>query len=87
MLLWILETPEGGVTLRDFWRQAWLNAKSRELAKEDFSERDRPTEEDHELHVVDKLCAYCGKVISASQPARLVGENDWVHEDCHRPRN
>jgi hypothetical protein len=73
--------------MRGFWRQAWLNAKSRALAKEDFSERDRPTGEDHELHVVGKVCAYCGTVISAAEPARLVGENDWVHKDCHRPRN
>jgi hypothetical protein len=87
MLLWIPRTPEGGAMLGGFWRQAWLNAKSRALAKEDFSQYDEPTAEDHELHVVGKVCAYCGKVISAAQPARRVGDDDWAHEDCHRPRN
>jgi hypothetical protein len=75
-----------------FWRglaQAWIDAKSRDLAEQDFGERDgdRPKGEDHELHAAGQVCAYCGRVISASQPARLVGENDWAHKDCHKPRN
>lgn len=62
-----------------------MNEETRGLAKADFNERDKSTGEDHELHMAGKVCAYCGKVISASQPARLVGENDWVHDDCHSP--
>lgn len=66
-----------------------LDAISRDLAEEDFGdgEDEKPPSEDHEMHVAGKVCTYCGKVISASQPARLVGEGDWVHEDCHRPRD
>jgi hypothetical protein len=66
-------------------QQLIMNLESQELANADVSERDRPTGEDHELHVEGKICAYCGKVIQASQPARLAGEHDWVHEGCHKP--
>jgi hypothetical protein len=63
-----------------------MNAESRALAKADFNERDGPTGQDHELHVAGKICAYCGKVISALQPARLAGDGDWVHDVCRKPR-
>jgi hypothetical protein len=68
-------------------QQTYLDGQSRELANADFSEPDRPTAADHELHVAGKVCAYCGEVISASQPARLAGESDWVHDSCHKPRD
>ena len=47
-----------------FWRglaQAWIDAKSRDLAEQDFGERDgdRPKGEDHELHAAGQVCAYC----------------------------
>jgi hypothetical protein len=72
-----------------FWgvaAQTAINIESTELATADFAERDRPTGEDHELHVEGKVCAYCGTAILASQPARLAGEGNWVHEGCHKPR-
>ena len=73
-----------------FWRglrQVRLDAESCELAEEDFSERDRLTGEDHELHAAGKVCAYCGKVISGSQTARLAGKNRprGNHWDPKRP--
>jgi hypothetical protein len=66
--------------------QTAMNIESAELAKADFTEHDRPTGEDHELHVEGKVCAYCGKAILAAQPARLTGADEWVHEGCHKPR-
>ena len=62
-------------------------AESLELAEADFSKRDTAPGEDHDLHVEGKVCAYCGKEISASQPARLVGDGLWAHDDCHKPRH
>jgi hypothetical protein len=39
------------------------------------------------MHVAGKVCAFCGEGIPASEPARLVGERDWVHDNCHRPHD
>ena len=62
-----------------------LNYESQELADKDFSQDDRPSGADHELHVAGKVCVCCGEVISALQPARRVGENSWAHDTCHKP--
>jgi hypothetical protein len=76
--------------MRFFWgwpSRALLDFESSDLAEEDFSETERPTGEDHELHAAGKICAYCGQLIAASEPARRTGENDWVHGGCHKPRD
>jgi hypothetical protein len=82
----VAELLEAVVSILGYGEQAAMNVESRLLADADFTEQDRPTGEDHELHVAGKICAYCGKEINASQPARLAGEHDWVHEGCRKPR-
>lgn len=36
----------------------------------------------HYAHATGRDCPRCGKVIEASQPARRVGDADWVHDMC-----
>jgi hypothetical protein len=45
-----------------------------------------PATEDHALHAAGQRCSYCGKVITAEEPARLAGDDTWVHDSCHKPR-
>lgn len=59
-----------------------LAAKAEKLARTDFSERDRPTGEDHPLHVAGGTCQKCGRPIEPGQAARLRGKDDWVHDMC-----
>jgi hypothetical protein len=70
-----------------FLFQSAFRAKIRQLEATDFSEQDRPVTEDHELHAAGQRCVYCGNLIAASEPARLVGDGDWVHDSCHKPRH
>lgn len=36
----------------------------------------------HYAHATGRECPRCGTVIEASQPARRVGDADWVHDMC-----
>ena len=54
--------------------------KAERLANIDFNEQDRPTGEDHALHVTGQTCAKCGRVIEPEQVARRYGEAGWVHD-------
>ena len=40
--------------------------------------------EDHEAHALGQVCERCGRVITASQDARLLPDGHWVHEVCPR---
>jgi len=57
---------------------------SADLEQGDFGERDRLTGEDQAAHATGTTCARCGRVIEASQTARLrgPGEGQWVHDMC-----
>ena len=57
-------------------------AKAERLANIEFNEQDRPTGEDHALHVTGQICAKCGRVIEPEQAARRYGEAGWVHDLC-----
>ena len=57
-------------------------AKAERLANIEFNEQDRPTGEDHALHVTGQICAKCGRMIEPEQAARRHGEAEWVHDLC-----
>lgn len=54
----------------------------RGIANADFDETGRPTVEDHSAHAAGSVCARCGRMIEAEQPARRSGDTAWVHDVC-----
>ena len=82
-------SPEGGHNGLQPAGDRYLNlpailaaAKAERLADIDFNEQDRPTGEDHALHVTGQICAKCGRMIEPEQAARRYGEAGWVHDLC-----
>jgi hypothetical protein len=50
----------------------------------DYAEPDSTMLEDHAAHAAGELCARCGRLIEAWQPARRrgSGHGTWVHDMC-----
>jgi hypothetical protein len=63
-------------------QQGFIAGESQRLAKADFNERDRHSEEDHSAHAAGEICKACGRAIEAGQAARRRGETDWAHDVC-----
>ncbi|HUD39960.1 MAG TPA: hypothetical protein VMR14_23925 [Streptosporangiaceae bacterium] len=55
--------------------------RTADLEHLDATPTDRPAG-DNEAHAPGRICAKCGHLIEAAQPARKRRESDWVHETC-----
>lgn len=60
-----------------------------ELGEREIQDHDREDQEvdnpelaSNEAQATGKVCARCGRVITASEDARLVGDGQWIHEAC-----
>jgi len=62
--------------------QGMTASESKRLADAGQSEPDRDTGENHSAHAAGQVCKNCGHAIGAEEPARLRGEDVWVHDVC-----